>query len=325
MTPTRRPLPVYYSTLAAEALADEIATAYDIGSDLRCVFLQRGLNDTYLVASEGDRWVARVYRAGWRSPSEIAWELELLEHLAGRGVPVSLPIRAVNGSWTREVPAPEGPRWLVVFTWAPGVRPSWDRLEDARLAGQLAAAIHDAADDFASSQERFCLDVDYLIDDSLRAIEPFMAHRRSDWEELVGLAGELRQRLVAATDGLDWGPCHGDFDAGNMHLDGTTITAFDFDFAASGWRAYDLVSAWRMSSRDPRGSTWLAFQHGYEQLRTLAPCDRAAVPLFDATAELWTGGLRTAKARESGTNRVGDRYLDAVIGSLRTWEAEHQP
>jgi Ser/Thr protein kinase RdoA (MazF antagonist) len=324
MTTAPRPFPVYYSTLAAEALGNEIARTYGLSGSLRCALLQRGLNDTYLVAAGRERWVARVYRAGWRSRSEIAWELELLEHLADRGAPVSVPIRALDGSLMQELAAPEGPRWLVGFTWASGVPLSWERVEEARLAGRVVAAIHTAADDFASSQQRFCLDVEYLIDDSLGAIEPFMAHRQSDWEELVGLAGALRERLLAATDGLDWGPCHGDFCAGNLHLDGTSVTAFDFDFAASGWRAYDMVAAWRMSGRDPRGSTWRAFRHGYEQLRALAPCDRGAVPLFDAAAHLWSGGLRTTKARESGVNRVGDWYLDTVLGSLHSLEGELQ-
>jgi Ser/Thr protein kinase RdoA (MazF antagonist) len=318
----RRPaglFPVVSSVLAPDALLGELVSGYGLEEPVGCVLWQRGLNDTYLVSSGAERFVARVYRAGYRPVEEIGWELELLEHLAARGVSVSVPLRGGDGCLLRALPAPEGSRQLVLFSYAAGVPLRWESERDSALAGRLAASVHAAADDFVSEAPRRALDLEELLERPLRVLEPFLAHRPDDFRWLVGMSASLGGRIArAAENGLDWGPCHGDFGSGNVHAGGDRrATIFDFDFAAPGWRAYDFVAAWRIGGRDERSTAWRAFLRSYETTRALPWSDRSAVGLFDAAGRIWSFGLRATRARESGAARVNDSYIDGVLTSLQ--------
>jgi Ser/Thr protein kinase RdoA (MazF antagonist) len=319
------PLPVTYSILSADALLERIADAYAIGAPVSCQLVRPGSNDTYFVTTEEAGFVARVYGAHWRSLPEISYEIDLLRHLAERGVSVSLPIAGRDGVVARSLPAPEGTRYLVVFTRAPGAPLSWDEEEHCRLAGMSAAALHVASDDFRSPHARFRLDLEYLVDAPVAALRPFLLHRPDDLRHVEGLAGRLRARAAEAIgSGLDWGVCHGDLGNRNIHVaaDGT-LTVIDFDLAGPGWRAYDFVAAQWLASYEGRAPIWDAFVRGYRERRPLAAADLAAVPVFHGMSRLWTVGLDARNAARWGTLPMSDYYLDTYMRSLREWEDEY--
>src|SRR6266498_1837805 len=89
--------PVVHSVLASAGIGNAVAEPYALDGICRCDLLLAGMNDTYLLTTRHECYVARVYRAAWRSAAEIAYELELLAHLAGKGVRVSVPIPATDG------------------------------------------------------------------------------------------------------------------------------------------------------------------------------------------------------------------------------------
>lgn len=319
------PLPVTYSTLAGEAIAGVIEGAYALGSPVACELLRPGTNDTYVVSTPADCYIARIYGSRWRSASDIAYEMELLTHLARKGVSVALPVAAVDGGVVHDLAAPEGVRRLVIFTCAPGKPLSWDKLEHAEVAGRMAALIHAASDDFTTRHARFRLDLEYLLDKPLLALSPFFSRRGEDWRYLTRLASTLRtmaERAIAR--GLDWGVCHGDLGNRNIHrADDGTVTALDFDLAGPGWRASDFVAARWLSSYEGREPVWGAFVGGYREVRPLSAADLAAVDVFHGLSRLWTAGLDAMNVSRWGTLPMADHYLDAHLRSLREWEAEH--
>jgi Ser/Thr protein kinase RdoA (MazF antagonist) len=317
-------LPVTYSILSADALLARIAEAYDLGKPLDCRLVRPGSNDTYAVTTSEDRFMARLYGAGWRSQPEISYELELLGHLAAGGVGVSLPLVGRDGIVARPIRAPEGTRYLVLFTYAKGKPLNWERERDAHLAGRAAAAIHAASEDFEGPNGRFELDLAYLVDAPLAALEPFLAHRPDDWRDVRRLAARLRNNAEAAIEGgLDWGVCHGDLGNRNVYLaDDDTLTVIDFDLAAPGWRAYDFVAAQWLASYSGRAYIWDAFVNGYTQARPLAAADLAAVPVFHGISRLWTIGLDASNVWRWGTLPMSDFYLDSYLESLRSWEVD---
>src|SRR5712691_1851061 len=74
--------PVIHSIFAADALQAAVAQAYlSDRRALTCRLLRRGLHDTYLLTTDDDCYIARVYRARRRASSDIAYELELLTQL----------------------------------------------------------------------------------------------------------------------------------------------------------------------------------------------------------------------------------------------------
>lgn len=317
-------LPVTHSVLSPTALLDEIARAYALGTPSSCRLVELGLNDTYLLSAAGVPYIVRVYRAGWRSAADVDYELQLLLHLADRSVPVSVPVADAEGLVTRALPASEGTRLMAIFSYAPGVTFHWRTRESSSRAGRLLGAIHAAADEFAGNPARVRLDLDELVDRPLELLAPLLDDRSGARAYLERLASRLRHRVEDLAGALDWGPCHGDFGAANLHVDdGGTLTAFDFDFCADGWRAYDWVIA-RWHARGQRDDgLWRAFLRGYAEVREVGGPDLAAVPLFDALRHLWSMGLRVRNVAYRGSHALGDSYLAYRLESFRRWEARH--
>jgi Ser/Thr protein kinase RdoA (MazF antagonist) len=321
---TERSLPVSYSILSAEALGEEVARAYGLDGPLSCHLLQRGMNGTYLVEGEQARYVARVYGAGRCSAESVAWELDLVEHLAAKGVPVARPVPDERGSFVRAVKAPEGIRQVAVFTYVEGRPLSWDDLDQCALAGRLLAAVHCASDDFVSHRPRFRLDLGYLVDVQLELLRSYLDDRPTTWSVLEGVARRLRARVQEAVPGLDWGVCHGDMSGGNVHTheDGSA-TIFDFDLAASGWRAYDLAPVAWISCDRREPAIWKAFLEGYSRERDPSPADIAAVPVFHLLRRIWSLGMEARHASAQGSFRLDRERLDPELQFLRAWETEH--
>ena len=327
VVPTDQPLPVTHSVLSTQALCTEMVAAYGLRTPLDCKLLSPGLNDTYLVTTAADRFILRIYRVGWRSHSDILYEIDVLNHLGRKGASVSLPLATAKGDFTLPLRAPEGLRYAVLFTYAPGQ--SVDELDDSycRLFGGAVGEMHRATGDFTSQHERFALDLEYLIERPLRAIRPLLENRSEDWSHLQSLAQRLQAALAQAPlDVLDWGFCHGDLHTENAHLAGDTLTFFDFDCGGPGWRAYDIAGfRWSLNNFGRRvvpehEHLWQAFLDGYAERRRIGTVDLEFVPAFVEIRHIWMIGLHAENAPDFGYERFSDSYFDGVLRFLRDWE-----
>jgi Ser/Thr protein kinase RdoA (MazF antagonist) len=319
--------PATYSTLSTQALLTELLPDYDIDTPVECEFLHRGLNDTYLIkTSRQAKYILRVYRLGWRSLSEILYELAVLTHLNQQNIPVSIPLARKDGNFIRTLAAPEGERYTVLFTCAPGKNFSYEETEEAFFYGQAAARIHNAMDTFTSEHQRFALDLDHLIDLPLQAIAPRLVHRPEDWDYLQTLGCLLRQRIAAfPPDALEQGFCHGDFHGWNAKItEDKIITFFDFDCCGVGWRAYELaVFRWSARLGEKENDHWEPFLQGYQTERALNEIDLQAVPLFIGIRHIWLLGLHTGNGHHWGYDWMNDRYFDRAMKFFRQWETEY--
>jgi Ser/Thr protein kinase RdoA (MazF antagonist) len=69
---------------------------YSIAGLTECRLLNHGLNDTYLVkANNSERYILRVYRAGWRSSSDISYELRELKEADIESIPLFIGVRHI--------------------------------------------------------------------------------------------------------------------------------------------------------------------------------------------------------------------------------------
>lgn len=116
-------LPVYHSVISSHAIVPVINDLYEIGDVLECSFYENGLNDTYLLKTSIDKYILRIYKAHWRNKHEIDFEVELLNHLNKKNIPVSAPIISKDGGYLIELEAPEGTRYAVLFTFAKAIIP----------------------------------------------------------------------------------------------------------------------------------------------------------------------------------------------------------
>ncbi len=320
--------PALDSTLRADALAQEVLSRYPIGEIRRCRFHARGLNDTYKVETTGDRsYFLRVYRAGWRTRSDIDTEIEMLRHLGDCNVNVSVPVARADGEVLTSLDCAEGERWAALFTAAPGRQIEHKDFTDeqASLYGETAAAIHRAAESFRGPTLRAALDLAALLDRPLALVTAAMSHRAADASYVAALADRLRGSIESAA-GLEIGFCHGDLHGHNAcHADGI-VTVYDFDCCGWGHLAYDLsVFPWAFAvggnSSERIEAMGRAFLRGYLRCRPLCDADVAAIPVFAAIRQIWLIGLHIGLADRFGWGWLGDPYLDRQRKVLRDWES----
>jgi Ser/Thr protein kinase RdoA (MazF antagonist) len=335
---------VTHSLLSPDALGRHVQAAYAIGEVRACTLLQHNLNDTYVVDATTGHYVLRASQAerasGYsrRTREDILFELDVLQHLSRKGVPVAAPLAQRDGAYVSAVQAAEGGRHLALFTYAPGepVTPPTQTEPLARGYGAAMAALHVATDDFASTHSRFALDVDFLLARPLQVVEPYLAHRPDDWRSLRALGAAAAERMASLQAcGLDCGVCHGDAQGGNAHVtpDGT-ITFFDFDVCGTGWRAYDIAVffwgaalgrqrlGWDASTVDRLCAAYLS---GYQQRRTLGPADREAIAPCVLLRQCWYLGLEAGNWDSWGISEARrGAFFDRELTFMREWAAEHQ-
>lgn len=115
--------PCLRSLLDPAALLALISRDYRLTGLERVVLLRSLVNDVYRVDTTDRTYVLKVYRSGWRSPDEVAWEVDLIAHLHRAGVAVSPPVARTDGDPIGVIDAPEGPRPAMLSEFTAGSDP----------------------------------------------------------------------------------------------------------------------------------------------------------------------------------------------------------
>lgn len=265
-------------------LSEWVAVRYDLPRPVECRLLRAYTNDVYAVVSAGNPFVLKIYGAGWRTESEIRYEIALLRHLSARGLPVAAPVGSADIAATDDL------RWTALFGCAPGDKPQppfTPRLYHA--FGRAIARMHALSDDFVTEHRRASLDLPHLIDEPLALAAPLWGEPE-DREFLTELAKRVKAAIAAlAAENLDWGPIHGDATLDNLHVtaDGEVVL-FDFDSGGPGWRAMDL-QGWAVGNAE-YAPKWEAFRQGYSEIRPLKAVDLRAAPWLTIASDIY--GIR---------------------------------
>jgi len=320
---------VIASILAPEALREEVLPGFGMGEVTEFKFYSGGFNHTYRVKTvDGRTYYLRAYRLGWRTLDDVRYELDVLNHLKQKGFPAAQPVPYKDGNDFCLVPAPEGERFLALFTEAPGQEITYDHEPEgmAHCYGRAVARLHNALDDFSSPHRRFHKDIAHFTERPLHNIEPFLAYRPDDWVYLQRFAATLRERILALpADDLEKGVLHGDLQGYHAKVapDGT-LTFFDFDCGGYGYRAYDLaVFLWCCRLEDAVAVRWDPFLDAYRETRTIGELDVQAVPLFVCARYLWHMGVHTQNSPDWGIGFLDEGYWDTHLKRLRDAETDY--
>jgi Ser/Thr protein kinase RdoA (MazF antagonist) len=317
--------PAEYSLLASTALADLVAKEYALPAPIHCTLLQHGDNDTYLVRSAVERYVLRVWHHDDRPLAEAEGEMRLLAALAAHNAPVATPIQRCDGAYVQAVRAPEGTRFVGLFTYAEGSPPGKEINPDqAHAYGKAVAHLHTAADSLPTTYARPQLDLARLLDAPLHIITPLLAHRPHDVAYLHELAQHLADELkqLPQTPPL-YGLCHGDPHKTNvLCARNGQLTLIDFDCCGYGWRAYDLaVFFWSTRHLPQAAPVRTAFLRGYMEHRRVSAQELASIPHFVAAQHICITAVEIEQAARGvwGSEPITDAYFDDRLRFLRTW------
>jgi Ser/Thr protein kinase RdoA (MazF antagonist) len=321
--------PVTFSVASTQAIIDEVLPCYELGKVADCKLQFVGVNDTFKVTlANGETYYLRVYRSHWRSYDNVAYEMDILNHLHRKSISVAHPVPMKDSSFIKVINLPEGPRCLVLFTTAVGKEPDYDIDPEikAHAYGQAVARLHQASDDFTSTYSRVPLDIDFLYRQTIEPVRPYLLHRPADWDFLQAYADKFFQRLSAwPPSALDQGFCHADLQSCHAHVDSAgRMTFFDFDCCGPGFRAYDLaVFRWVSRLKEKEAIWWEPYLQGYQEVRPLRDLDIQSIPWFVAGRYLWHVWLHTTNAGDWGHGWLDDTYFDRLLTNLRAVETDY--
>ena len=309
------------SFVAAESVAELIAAEYDCPPPLSAKLFSKLLrtqdNDHYLVtAGDGVQYAFRIYQQGARfrrTESDYLYEIDWLNFLKSRDLPVSYPIPRKDGGYLSRLEAPEGTRYYAMFSLAYGDPMSLKDPEQLYTMGETMARIHVASNEFATPHARKPIDLAFLLERPLDRIgRSWTDDRVANLDLVMAAAEEARDELKGLLDKFPadgWGPIGGDFHQSSVFFDETNRpTFFNFDLCGPGWRAYDIASFLSngnlMHAPAERAEAFFA---GYFSVRPLTEEEHAAIAPFLTIRRVWLMG---AFAREDGL--VGHTFVGSI-------------
>jgi Ser/Thr protein kinase RdoA (MazF antagonist) len=283
--------PAAYSTLETTALAGLVSERYGL-SHVNCQFLLRGVGDTYLIESadgpSAGRYILRAYRTSYRNGVQIRAEVELLLALKRAGVSVSYPIPDLNGEPVQVVQTAEGPRHLVMFSYAPGRSVPVLSPRQLQSLGREMARFHDVSARFEPGGGRWRFDLGTTLFGPLAQLEPYFAEDPVGYAWLVEAAKVAEKKLSGLDQsGFSSGYCQFDFLPKNFHFDGDSVTFFDFDFMGYGWLVNDIMTFWHhleveatlgRMTREAADEAFALFLAAYQSYRPVSEQELEAIP-----------------------------------------------
>lgn len=303
-----------------------LSKQYDMGIWEECLFWLRGLNDTYRVRTSSGLYILRIYRAEI-TEENVQYELSLLSALKstlGSSVHTDIGEYIEKKDHTRYtmLDAAEGKRVAVMFRYIEGAENNLEDEESCYTFGQSAAELHSAMDQVTLELPRYELDTNFLIDEPLERILNYVGKSSEASPFLNAFTRTLKERIAAvSSQGLDIGLCHGDMHGNNNAFQqGKQFIHYDFEWAAPGWRAYDLaqVKARKRQSHERKVVLWDALLAGYRSVRSFSKQDEEAVDLFIIARRFWVMGLDVAFIEsDMGALDYGSDWLDSFIEEFR--------
>lgn len=236
-------------------------------------------NTNYFVDTTGGHWVLTVFER--LTASELPFYLELMDHLAARGVPSAHPVARHDGSFFSTL---AGKPAALVYR-LDGASETSPSVAQCAALGTVLADMHHAADSFTREQA------------NARGLGWIRATGRRLTHDLDAEASTLLNDEIAFQAAQDWshlprGIVHADLFRDNVLFEDDTVSGLiDFYYACSDYLLFDLAVVHNDWCLDDAGQTlsehWAALSAAYADRR----------PLTDAEHAAWPGMLRAAALR----------------------------
>lgn len=271
-----------YTEVSDEALA-AFLDAYPIGRALSCKGIAEGVeNSNYLLLTEAGQFVLTLYEKRV-DPAELPYFLGLMEHLAGRGLPVPLPVHGRDGQALRTLCG----RPAAISTFLAGQWPRRVRPEHLAPLGEALARMHLAGAGFPMRRANALGPAGW---------DPLFRRAEARADEVApGLGPDVRAELDAVLAAwpraLPEGQIHADLFPDNVFfLDGKLSGLIDFYFACTDLHAYDVavcLNAWCFEADYSFNVTKArALLSAYDAVRPMGQQERAALPVLCRGAAL---------------------------------------
>lgn len=265
-----------YTDVSDEDLEAFVAL-YDIGDTLALKGIAEGVeNSNFLLHTTSGYFILTLYEKRV-DPADLPFFLELMRHLAARGISCPQPVAARSGAMLGELAG----RPAAIISFLDGMWVRRPKRTHCAALGEALARFHLAGADF-SGRRRNTLSVD--------SWRPLLGASLDQADTVVeGLAGELTAELDHLESrwptGLPSGVIHADLFPDNVFFIGERLSGLiDFYFACTDAFAYDVaicLNAWCFEPDLSFNVTKArALLNGYRQVRDFTAAEFDALPLL---------------------------------------------
>lgn len=315
--------PVLASTLSEKELGLFITEKYQLNENFICKLFRTGVNHTYFISDNETKFVIRVYCYKWRTKKEIKQELELLILLKNNSLSVSHPIADKNGNFIQEINAPEGIRYVVVFSYAKGEKIRFMSNETCYYIGSLMAKIHNITEN--KKIDRVNYDFEMFLNSSYNYLKTFFTEDLDEMKFLKEIGSKIPKRIKECNLLEDQkGIVHLDIWYDNLSVNNENeITIFDFDNCGNGLLILDVGYFCKQlffieSDKNEYELKAKSFLNGYQKIRHLSENEIKLIP--EAGASIFVFYLGVQAQRFDWSNIfLTENYLKMFVGRIRNW------
>lgn len=314
--------PVTNSNLSATHIGLFLQEKYSFSQDTKCQLIKAGINDTYLVTDNSDKFVFRVYSLNWRSKTEIDEEIKMLNQLKENAISISYPLSDKENSYIQILSAPEGERFAVLFTFAPGEKQHLISEETHFQIGQLIARIHRITHDQKVNRVEYSPEV--ILIDSLKKLSSFLTNDTAEMNFMKSAQSYLFKEFKNAdTSKIRQGVVHLDIWFDNLNItNDNKVTIFDFDFCGNGWLCLDIayyilqlhnIEKYEAKDYQPKVDSFLK---GYESITPISAEEKRLIPILGVSLYFFYLGVQCQRYDNWSNTFLSENYLKRFINGL---------
>lgn len=311
-------LPVVCSTLSAAHLGLFIQQQYQFSSATSCRLLRAAIAHTYLITDGDNKYVFRLYNVNWRTQTEIAEEIKLLQLLHQNGIPVSYAIPDATRNYIITVPAPEGQRYGVLFSYAKGEKILSYSDEMHTAIGEIMARMHALTHNLQLQRVHYTPQV--LLIDSFNLVKQFISIETAEMQFMQKTQEYVLQQYHAANEtALRQGIVHLDIWFDNMNIyNKSEVTIFDFDFCGNGWLLHDIAYYTLQlfnTEREPEEyqRKLNCFLKGYESVTQITDEEKRLIPAASMAIYFFYLGVQCNRFESWTSTFLNETYLKRYI------------
>lgn len=311
--------PVIASTISAKALGEFAKETYGLNDNYKCKLFRTGMNHTYFLSDNETKYVLRVYSHNWRTKSEITEELKLLKLLKENSLSVSFPIEDKNGNLIQEIDAPEGKRYVVLFSFAEGGKIRFMDPETCFEIGVVMAKIHKIT--LSKTIDRVSYHKKSLTEVPYDKLSEYFSEELPEMAFIKTFGASFQN---SDFEGIPQGIVHLDIWYDNMAVRNTNeITIFDFDFCGNGWQILDVGYFCKQLFFIEQDKTQYelklqSFLKGYQKHKTLSDNELKLIPKAGASVFVFYLGIQAQRFDWSNIF-LSENYLKMFVGRIKSW------
>jgi len=314
--------PVTNSNLSATHIGLFLQEKYSFSKDTKSQFIRAGINDTYLVTDNNEKFVFRVYSLDWRTRIEIEEEINLLKELHQNKISVSYPLPDKENNFIQTLNAPEGNRFAVLFTYARGEKLHIISAETHFQIGQLMARFHKLTNNRKINRVNYSPEI--ILIDSLKQIENFLTAGSEEMNFMKSCQKYLLSEFEHADiSKIRQGIVHLDIWFDNINVtDKNEVTIFDFDFCGNGWLCLDVayyikqlhnVEKYELKDYQPKVDSFIK---GYESVIPISIEEKRLIPMLGVSLLFFYLGIQCQRYDNWSNSFLSENYLKRFINGI---------